>query len=79
MSMVVLITVTNCKGASYKLHTCELILFTVQYAMHCYHRHLTKYSRLRLGFSLLYKTVFHLNCLTAQLSCEGRAVVEGAK
>jgi hypothetical protein len=35
--------------------------------------------RLRFGFSLLYKTVFHLNSLTAQLSYEGRAAVEGAK
>jgi hypothetical protein len=35
--------------------------------------------RLRFGFSLLYKTVFYLNCLTAQLSYEGRAAVEGGK
>jgi hypothetical protein len=35
--------------------------------------------RLRFGFSLQYKTVFHLNSLTAQLSYEGRAAVEGAK
>jgi hypothetical protein len=35
--------------------------------------------RLRFGFSLIYKTVFHLNSLTAQLSYEGRAPVEGAK
>jgi hypothetical protein len=35
--------------------------------------------RLRFGFSLLYKTVFHLNSLTAQLSYEGRTAVEGAK
>jgi hypothetical protein len=35
--------------------------------------------RLRFGFSLLYKTAFHLNSLTAQLSYEGRAAVEGAK
>jgi hypothetical protein len=35
--------------------------------------------RLRFGFSLLYKTVFHLNSFTAQLSYEGRAAVEGAK
>jgi hypothetical protein len=35
--------------------------------------------RQRLGFSLLHKTVFQLNCLTAQLSYEGRAAVEGAK
>jgi hypothetical protein len=35
--------------------------------------------RLRFGFSLLYKTVFHLNSLTVQLSYEGRAEVEGAK
>jgi hypothetical protein len=35
--------------------------------------------RLRIGFSLLYKSVFHLNCLMAQLSYEGRAAVEGAK
>jgi hypothetical protein len=35
--------------------------------------------RLRFGFSLLYKTVFHLNSLTAQLSYEGRAAVEGDK
>jgi hypothetical protein len=35
--------------------------------------------RLRFGFSLLFKTVFHLNCLTAQLSYEGRAAVERAK
>jgi hypothetical protein len=34
--------------------------------------------RLRFGFSLLYKTVFHLNSLIAQLSYEGRAAVEGA-
>jgi hypothetical protein len=34
--------------------------------------------RLRFGSSLLYKSVFHLNCLTAQLSYEGRAAVEGA-
>jgi hypothetical protein len=41
------------------------------------HRHLTIYSRLRFGFSLLYKTVSHLNCLKAQLSYEGRAAVKG--
>jgi hypothetical protein len=35
--------------------------------------------RLRFGFSLLYKIVFHLNSLTAQLSYEGRAAMEGAK
>jgi hypothetical protein len=35
--------------------------------------------RLRFGFSLLYKTAFHLHCLSAQLSYEGRAAVEGAK
>jgi hypothetical protein len=35
--------------------------------------------RLRLGFPLLYETVFHLNSLTAQLSYEGRAAVEGDK
>jgi hypothetical protein len=35
--------------------------------------------RLRFGSSLLYKTMFHLNCLTAQLSYEGRAALEGAK
>jgi hypothetical protein len=35
--------------------------------------------RLRFGFSLQYKTVFYLNYLTAQLSHEGRAAVEGAK
>jgi hypothetical protein len=35
--------------------------------------------RLRFGSSLLYKSVFYLNCLTAQLSCEGRAAVEGDK
>jgi hypothetical protein len=35
--------------------------------------------RLRFGSSLLYKTVFQLNSLTAQLSYEGRAAVEGAK
>jgi hypothetical protein len=35
--------------------------------------------RLRFGSSLLYETVFHLNCLTAQLSYEGRAAAEGAK
>jgi hypothetical protein len=35
--------------------------------------------RLRFGFSLLYKTVFHLNCLTAQPSYEGRTAVEGGK
>jgi hypothetical protein len=35
--------------------------------------------RLRLGSSLLYKSVFHLNCLTAQLSYEGRAAAEGGK
>jgi hypothetical protein len=35
--------------------------------------------RLRFGFSLLYKAVFHLNSLTAQLSYEWRAAVEGAK
>jgi hypothetical protein len=31
--------------------------------------------RLRFGSSLLYKSVFHLNRLTAQLSYEGRAAV----
>jgi hypothetical protein len=42
------------------------------------HRHLT-ICRLLFGFSLLYtRTVFRLNCLTAQLSYEGRAAVEGA-
>jgi hypothetical protein len=35
--------------------------------------------RLLFGSSLLYKSVFHLNCLTAQLSYEGRAVVERGK
>jgi hypothetical protein len=35
--------------------------------------------RLRFGSSRLYKSVFHLNCLTAQLSYEGRAAVEGGK
>jgi hypothetical protein len=35
--------------------------------------------RLRFGSSLLYKSVFHLNLLTAQLSYEGRAAVEGGK
>jgi hypothetical protein len=35
--------------------------------------------RLRFGFSLLYKSKFHLNRLTAQLSYEGRAAVEGGK
>jgi hypothetical protein len=43
------------------------------------HRHLTIYCRLRFGISLLYKSVFHLNSLTAQLSYEGRAAVEGGK
>jgi hypothetical protein len=35
--------------------------------------------RLRFGSSLLYKRVFHLNHLTAQLSYEGRAAVERGK
>jgi hypothetical protein len=35
--------------------------------------------RLRFGSSLLYKSVFHLDSLTAQLSYEGRAAVEGGK
>jgi hypothetical protein len=35
--------------------------------------------RLRFGSSLLYKSVFHLNGLTAQLSYEGRSAVEGGK
>jgi hypothetical protein len=35
--------------------------------------------RLRFGFSLLYKTVFYLNSLTAQPYYEGRAAVEGGK
>jgi hypothetical protein len=35
--------------------------------------------RLRLGSPLLYKSEFHLNHLTAQLSYEGRAAVEGVK
>jgi hypothetical protein len=35
--------------------------------------------RLRFGSSLLYKSVFHLIRLTAQLSYEGRAAVEGGK
>jgi hypothetical protein len=35
--------------------------------------------RLRFGSSLLYKSVFHLNSLTAQLSYEGRVPVEGGK
>jgi hypothetical protein len=34
---------------------------------------------LRFGSSLLYKSVFNLNSLTAQLSYEGRATVEGGK
>jgi hypothetical protein len=36
--------------------------------------------RLLFGFSLQYyiRTVFRSNCLTAQLSYEGRAAVEGA-
>jgi hypothetical protein len=32
-----------------------------------------------LGSLCYIQTVFHLNCLTAQLSYEGRAAVEGAK
>jgi hypothetical protein len=32
-----------------------------------------------LGFLCYIRTVFHLNCLKAQLSYEGRAAVEGAK
>jgi hypothetical protein len=36
-------------------------------------------GRLRFGSSLLYKSVFHLKSLTAQLSYEGRAAVEGDK
>jgi hypothetical protein len=39
----------------------------------------TSHNRLRFGFSLLYKTVFHLNCLKAKLSYEGRVAVEVAK
>jgi hypothetical protein len=35
--------------------------------------------RLRFGSPLLYKSVFHLNRLTAQLSYEGGAAVEGGK
>jgi hypothetical protein len=35
--------------------------------------------RLRFGSSLLYKSVFHLNRLTAQLSYEARAAVEEGK
>jgi hypothetical protein len=35
--------------------------------------------RLRFGSYLLYKSVFHVNSLTAQLSYEGRAAVEGGK
>jgi hypothetical protein len=35
--------------------------------------------RLRFGSPLLYNSVFHLNRLTAQLSYEGRAAVEGGK
>jgi hypothetical protein len=35
--------------------------------------------RLLFGFSLLNTDVFHLNCLTAQLSYEGRAAVEGGQ
>jgi hypothetical protein len=35
--------------------------------------------RLRFGSSLLYKSVFHLNSLTAQLSYEGRAAAEWGK
>jgi hypothetical protein len=35
--------------------------------------------RLRFGSSLLYKSVLDLNHLTAQLSYEGRAAVEGGK
>jgi hypothetical protein len=35
--------------------------------------------RLRFGSSLLYKSVFHLNSLPAQLSYEGRVAVVGAK
>jgi hypothetical protein len=35
--------------------------------------------RLSFGLSLLYKSVFHLNSLKAQISYEGRAAVEGAK
>jgi hypothetical protein len=35
--------------------------------------------RLRFGSSLLYECMFHLNCLTGQLSYEGRAAVEGGK
>jgi hypothetical protein len=35
--------------------------------------------RLRFGSSLLYKSLFHLNRLTAQLSYEERDAVEGGK
>jgi hypothetical protein len=35
--------------------------------------------RLRFGSLCYIRTVFRLNCLTAQLSYEGRAAVEGAK
>jgi hypothetical protein len=39
----------------------------------------TSQYRLSFGSPLLYKSVFHLNRLTAQLSYEGRAAVEGGK
>jgi hypothetical protein len=39
---------------------------------------ISKY-RLRFGSPLLYKSVFHLKRLTAQLFYEGRAAVEGGK
>jgi hypothetical protein len=49
--------------ASVRAHHCSPVTDISQY-------------RLRVGLSLQYKTVFHLNCLTAQLSYEGRAAVE---
>jgi hypothetical protein len=49
--------------------------------VHCEGQNTTDISqyRLRFGSSLLYKSGFHLNRLTAQLSYEGRAAVEGGK
>jgi hypothetical protein len=58
---------------------CRLYLVRVDDQTSKMHRHLILQYRLRFGSSLLYKSVFHLNRLPAQLSYEGRAAVDGGK
>jgi hypothetical protein len=57
---------------------CKLLQHNEPSPAYCTVTDISQY-RLRFGSSLLYKSVFHLNSLTAQLSHEGRAAVEEGK